>query len=94
MFLSMAKYTFTSLMKRSTDEELKEESCQYAYNIFTQINNGLVLNEEDKIDYLNTFKEILNQIIDYYERKNINLTSMKEKLDEVQKEIDKLSKEK
>lgn len=94
MFLSMAKHTFTSLMKRSTDEELKEESCQYAYNTFTQIMNELKLNEDEMIEYLNAFKEILNQIINYYENKSINLTAMKEKLDEVQKKIDKLSKEK
>lgn len=90
MFLSMVKYTFTNLMEKSSDEILKKESCDYAYNTLIQVDNEIELSKDEKIDYLNVLKDLLNQIIEYYEKHNISTLDMKKQLESIQNEIDRL----
>lgn len=92
MFLSMVKYTFTNLMEKSSDEILKKESCDYAYNTLIQVNNEIELSKDEKIDYLNVLKDLLNQIIEYYEKHTISTLDMKKQLESIQNEIDRLCK--
>lgn len=87
MFLFMARYTFTNLIKKSNYEELKEESCHYAYSMLVHVKDELELSNDEKLECLNTLKEVINQIIYYFEKNNINTIDMKEQLDKIQNEV-------
>ena len=91
MFLFMTTYTFDNLLKKSSDDELKKESCVYAYDIFNKLYNEMELTKKEKLDFLNKIKELIDKIIYYYETHNINALDMKEQLNNIQIKINTIS---
>ena len=52
----------------------------------------LEMSKDEKIDYINVLKDLLNQIIEYYEKHTISTLDMKKQLESIQNEIDRLCK--